>query len=169
MLIIHLIGSAILLASLSLKMSPVSSTLSLLFTNFKSMSPVTRIQQREDVPPISATVIASPSFHSDVVPSPIDFVDYSQYPDLGYTTRMNGSADSVVQEVVPEEYNPPSDGDDKPVSDPTTYFNVLLLLASLFSTLILYLVYVSLLRKYPSTSSEGYSRQVLGPTRSPTR
>lgn len=156
MLIAHLIAGAILFVSFSLRMPQVSSALSLFLTPFKPTAPVSPVYEYEDVFSISPTLVHSPSFCADVVSSPSPVVTNSaiyhppnQYPDFGSTTDVNKSADSVVQEILLEGYITSFNGDEeKPMSNHAMYPKILHLLASLCATLILYLIYVSHLRKH---------------------
>lgn len=166
MLIAHLIGGAILFASFSLRMPHVSSTLSLFFTAFKSMAPISLVRQNEGVFSTPPLFIGSPSPCADVAPFPSPAVTnlavchpHSQYPDLGFTTGANGSTVPAALGVGFEGYFSPLIRDEeKLVSNPALRPNILLLLASLCAILLLYCV------SYPRTthrpSSEGYFRQV---------
>ena len=150
MLIAHLIGGVVLLASFLLRMPQASSTLSLLLTAFKSVAPVSFLEQTEDVFSSSPAFIDSPSFYSDVI-SPnsaiTDLAIYyppSQLSNLGSAASLNVSAEVAVQEVGQKECSPSSNWDEeKPVSAPTAYFSLFLLLASPCAVLTLYLTYVS--------------------------
>lgn len=159
MLIAQLIGGAILLASFSLRMPQVSSALSLFFTTFKSTIPVPPIQRDKDISLIPPTLVDSPSFCANVIsfPSPAatNLVVHhhpSRYPDLGFTASVNRSADLIIQEVGLEVYFLVLNGDEgDPVFNPAACPNILLLLAPLCGVLVLYLIYVSHLRKHSST------------------
>ena len=149
MLIAHLIGGVVLLASFLLRMPQASSTLSLLLTAFKSVAPVSFLEQIEDVFS-SPAFIDSSSFYSDVIstsPAVTDLVIYyppSQLSNLGSATSLNVSAEVAVQEVGQKKCSPSSNWDEeKPVSTPTAYFSLFLLLASPCAVLTLYLTYVS--------------------------
>jgi hypothetical protein len=157
MLIAHLIGGVILFASFLLRMPQASSTLSLFFTAFKSLAPVSLVQQMEDAFSFSPAFVGSPSFYSDVVftPSPAvtDLAVY--YPpfqpsDSGSAASANVLAEVVVQEVGQERCFPSLNRDEKPVSTPA-YFNIFLLLAPPCAILTLYLTYVRLLIPQPRT------------------
>ena len=152
MLIAHVIGGVILFASFLLRMPQTSSTLSLFLTAFKSMAPVSLIQQIEDVFSISPpTPVDSPSFYPDVVfsPSPAvtDLVVYYppfQFSNLGSVASANRSAELVVRAAGQVECLPSLDRDEeKPVSNNAAYFNIFLLLAPPCAILTLYLTYVS--------------------------
>ena len=147
-----------LFASFALRMPQVSSALSLFFTTFKSMAPVSLIRQNEDVSPISLTFIDSPSFSADVASSPspavTNLADYhppSKHPDWGPSTRVNVSTGFIVQELGPEGIFPSLNGDEGgPISNPTTCLNILLSVALLCAAPILYLIYVSCLSNAPT-------------------
>jgi len=151
MLIAHLIGGVILLASFLLRSPQTSSTLSLFLTAVKTMTPVSFLEQIEDVFSFSPAFIGSPPSYSDIVPPsnpPVtDLVAYyptSQYSNLGSAASMNVSTGVVVQEVGQEKCFTSLDWDErKPVSTPASYFNIFLLLAPPCAVLTLYLAYVS--------------------------
>jgi len=168
MLIAHLIGGVILFASFLLRMPQASSTLSLLFTAFKSVAPVSLVRQIEDAFSFSTALIDSPSFYSDVVFSPsaavIDLVVYYpsfQYSNLGSAANPNLSAEVVVQAVGQEKCFPSLNRDEeKPMSTLAAYFNIFLLLAPPCAILTLYLTYVSPWCHCCKRNSDGDFRQV---------
>ena len=152
MLIAHVIGGVILFASFLLRMPQTSSTLSLFLTAFKSVAPVSLIQQIEDVFSISPpTPVDSPSCYPDVVfslsPAVTDLVVYYypfQFSNLGPVASANRSAELVVREVGRVGcFSSSKRDEEKPVSNPASYFNIFLLLAPPCAILTLYLTYVS--------------------------
>ena len=151
MLIAHLIGGVILLASFLLRMPQTSSTLSIFLTAFKTMTPVSFLEQIEDVFSFSPAFIDSPPFYSDIMlpsnPPVTDLIAYyptSQHSNLGSAASVNVSTDVVVQEVGQEKCFRSLDwNEEKPVSTPASYFNIFLLLAPPCAVLTLYLAYVS--------------------------
>jgi hypothetical protein len=147
-------------ASFLLRMPQTSSTLSHFFNVFKSVAPISLIQQIEDVFTILPASVDSPSFHSDLIPSlnptVTDVVVYYplfQFSDLGSTASMNRSAESVAWEVSQEEYFPSLEGE--PVPNPTTHLHVLLLLVPPCVILVLCLIYVSHLRASVNATLKG--------------
>ena len=155
MLIAHVIGGVILIASLSLRMPQTSSKLSLFFTTFRSMAPVSLVQQIEDVFSLSSAFVDLSSSHSDIGFSPSltvhDLVVYSpsfQPAGLGSAMR-NTSEESVVREVDRDgRFLLLSEGEAKPASDPAARFDIFLLLALSCAIIVLYLTYVSRPRAY---------------------
>lgn len=150
MLIAHLIGGVILIASFSLRTPQASSALSLFFTSFKSMAPVSLIQQI-DVFSLSPTLVDPRSFDSDVAvstaPAITDLAVYRpsfQYSSFGSTTSANVSTESVVQEVGQDKCVwSLNENEEKPVLNAATYSNIFLSLATSCAVLTLYLTYVS--------------------------
>jgi len=151
MLIAHLIGGVIIFASLLLRMPQASSTFSLFLTTFKSVAPVSFLQQIEDIFSSSPTLIDSPSFYSDVIFSPTPVVTDSVvcYPpfqrvNFGSAASANVSADAFIQEVGQEKRYPSSSrGGENPTSTSPVHYNIFLLLAPPCVILALYLAYVS--------------------------
>jgi len=151
MLIAHLIGGVILFAPFLLRMPQASSTLSLFFTAFKSVAPVSFFQQIEDAFSFSPDFIGLPSLYSDTVLSPSPAVTDSvvyytpfQYSKIGPAAGANVSAGLAVRRAGQEKCFPPLNGDgEKPVPTPSAYFNIFLLLAPPCAILTLYLTYVS--------------------------
>jgi len=151
MLIAHLIGGVILLAPFLLRMPQTSSTLSLFLTAFKTVTPVSFLEQIEDVFSFSPVLVDSPPFYPDIVlpPNPpvTDLIAYyptSQYSNLGSAASVNVSRGVVIQDVGQEKCFISLDWDQKkPVSTPASYFNIFLFLAPPCAILTLYLAYVS--------------------------
>ena len=137
MLIAHLIGGVILIASFLLRMPQTSSTISLFLTAFKSVTPVSFL---EDVFSFSPAFVDSSSFYSDVAfsssPAVTDLVVYyppSQYSASGSAANVDVSAEIVVQ----------AGDEENPMSTPAAYFNIFLFLVPPCAILTLYLTYVS--------------------------
>jgi len=151
MLIAHLVGGVIIFASFLLRMPQASHTLSLFLTAFKSVTPVSFLQQTEDVFSSSPAFIDSPSFYSDIIfsPSPnVTEVDFCyppfQYANFGPAGNANLPAEIAIQEVGQEKHLLSSNrGEKKPVPTPAAYFNTFSLLAPLCAILTFYLTYVS--------------------------
>jgi len=159
MLIAHLIGGVIIFASFLLRIPQASSTLSLFFTVFKSVAPVSFLQQIEDVFSFSSAFVDSPSLHSDVVlssgPAVTDLVVYYPpflYLNLDPATNGNALAELAIRGAGQEKCFPSLHGDgEKPVSTPVAYLNIFLLLAPPCAILTLYLTCVSHLMPPPRT------------------
>ena len=151
MLIAHLIGGVIFLASFLLRMPQASSTLSLFFTAFKSVAPVSFIQQIEDAFSFSSASIDSPSFYIDIIFTPsltvTDLDVYHppfQHSTLDFAASTSASGGLVVQEVGQEKCFPfLNRSEEKPTPASTPYSNAFLLLALPCAILTLYLTYVS--------------------------
>ena len=143
MLIARLIGGVIIFASFLLRTPQASSTLSLFLTAFKSVAPVSFLQQIEDVFSSSPAFVDSHSFYSDVIFSPSPAVTdlVVCYPPFQHA---NVSAEVIIQEVDQENRFTSSHRDEeKPDSTPAAYFNIFTLLAPVCAILTLYLTYVS--------------------------
>jgi len=151
MLIAHLIGGVIIFASFLLRMPQASSTLYLFLTAFKSVAPVSFLQQTEDVFSSSPAFIDSPSFYSDVIfpPNPnvtelVVCYPPFQHANFGFAANANVLAEIAIQEVGQEKRLSSSNrNEEKPVPTPAAYFNTFSLLAPLCAILTLYLTYVS--------------------------
>lgn len=151
MLIAHLIGGVIIFTSLLLRMPQASSTLSLFLTAFKSVAPVSFLQQIEDVFSFSPALVDPPSFYSDIVFSPHPGVTdmvvcYSsiQHTNLSCVAGQSVSGEETVRKAGQEQRILPLNRDmEKPASTPVAYFNIFLFLASPCAILTLYLAYVS--------------------------
>jgi len=155
MLIAHVIGGVILIASFSLRMPQASSKLSLFFTTFRSMAPVSLVQQIEDVFSISSAFVDSPSSHSDIGFSPSltfdDLVVYSPSFQSAYLSSgtRDFSEESAVQEVDRDGCFSLWSGDEQNlVSNPAARFDIFLLLALPCAIVVLYMTYVSRLRAH---------------------
>lgn len=149
MLIVHLVGGVIIFASFLLRMPEASSALSLFFTVFKSVAPVSFLQRIEYAFPLSPASINSPSFYSDVVfsPSPTVTELAVYYPPFRHVNLSPPASPeisaAVTQEVDQEKRFPSLNSDEKPAPTPTAYFNIFLFLVPPCAILTLYLTYVS--------------------------
>lgn len=151
MLIAHLIGGVIIFASFLLRMPQASPALSLFLTAFKSVTPVSFLQQTEDVFSSSPAFTDSPSFYSDIIFSSSPNVTelafcYPPFQCANFGPAANAivPAEIVMQEVGQEKHLLPSNrGEEKPASTPAAYFDTFSLLAPLCAILTLYLTYVS--------------------------
>lgn len=151
MLIAHLIGGVIIFASFLLRMPQASSTLSLFLNAFKSVAPVSFLQQIEDAFSFSPVFIGSPSFYSDIGFSPTPAVTdraiyypLFQHLDSGPGANSNVSGGVFAWEIGQEKCSlSPTRDEEKPVSTPAAYLNMFLFLAPPCALLTLYLTYVS--------------------------